>query len=209
MFPYLIWHIYAILVGFWSTEAEIWRNMYEPKKWPWCHDVRGTWFQTGFGSVHVVKVRSQALSRINITGWCLQRQAAPNWGKGHADKLAPPVSLDNASLIFHDDRKMNWEQILKCTFRKWDDKIYMKHYQNALLRVKLGMLPCLCLSPWKQYRFLSFFVSDWPSLLNLRGAIRIGPSVLAEEICFHSPPQKSTVDPHTQGQLHSVSNSPY
>ena len=55
---------------------------------------------------------------LSITEWLLQRQNSPTWGKGHADRLASPVSLDNDPVTFNDNEKINLEQILKCTFRK-------------------------------------------------------------------------------------------
>lgn len=81
--------------------------MYGPKQWPWHQDVGGTWFQNGFGSVHVVNVGSQVLPRIKHY-WMTPTKASPN----HSllienvigeNRLAYPISFDNASVTFHEE----------------------------------------------------------------------------------------------------------
>lgn len=87
--------------------------------------------------------------------------------------------------------------------------------QNAVL--EFNMEHCLA-SAWlheTSTKFLGFFLSDWLSFLNFRGTVKPGPFVLEKvEIHVHSPAQNlqqapTLLSPHTQGQLHSGSNSPY
>ena len=54
----------------------------------------------------VMKVGSQATPRINVTGGYLQGHPS-TWGKGHGDRITPPVPLDSAPMTFYDDEKMN------------------------------------------------------------------------------------------------------
>ena len=68
--------------------------------------------------------------------------------------------------------------------------LYTTLCQNSLLKVKLGTLPCLCLTPWNQYKGSGVLHVRLAFPLNLRGAIKLGPFVLEVEICFHSPAQK-------------------